>query len=241
MKGHETELNAAALALLKAPFKESEYGAVGGTNMYVRKPAIKDRLNEIDPGWTISEPVFVGRDGDVVFMSATLTVCGVSRGGLGSGIIQTARKITDKAGNEEWIAVEGFELAREITKAYKGAASDCLSRAAVWFGVGEDLHEKPNTDKAANTINRFLNRQPPSTPQQSSGSQPPARNGKFEDLRNEDVARRFIQRWRGQSLTNADVLAALGVSRLGEWTKGKAAADEAVNAYITAKLAQAEA
>ena len=62
-----------------------------------------------------------------------------------------------------------------------------------------------------------------------------------EYLRDKDVAGRFIQRWRGQSLADTDVLAALGVAKLSEWTKGRAAADDAVNAWLAAKLAQESA
>jgi hypothetical protein len=86
------------------------------------------------------------------------------------------------------------------------------------------------------------------TPQESSGgARPPARQRYqplppvSEDLRDKDVASRFIQRWRGQSLSDTDVLAALGVAKLSEWTKGRAAADEAVNSWLAAKLAQESA
>lgn len=76
----------------------------------------------------------------------------------------------------------------------------------------------------------------------SSGSAP-RRNGNAsnpggDDLRDKDVASRFIQRWRAQALSDSDVLAALGVTKLSEWTKGRKAADEAVNAWIADKSAQ---
>lgn len=67
----------------------------------------------------------------------------------------------------------------------------------------------------------------------------PQSNGKnSDDLRDKEVASRFIQRWRKQALSDNDVLAALGVSRLSEWTKGRKAADEAVNAWLAGKLTQ---
>lgn len=62
-----------------------------------------------------------------------------------------------------------------------------------------------------------------------------------DDLRDKEAASRFIQRWRQQSLSDADVLLALGVSKLSEWTKGRAAADEAVNAWLASKLTQESA
>lgn len=61
------------------------------------------------------------------------------------------------------------------------------------------------------------------------------------DLRDKDEAIKFIMRWRRQSLTDKDVLEALGVEKLSEWGKGKAAADDAVNAYLAAKLSQESA
>lgn len=218
---------------LNAPFAEPAYGVVNG-KVYLRKSAIKDRLSDVDPGWALSEPQFVAREGDVVFMSATLTVGGVSRGALGSGLILSTKS--------DGRPIEGINLAREVSKAYKAAASDCLSRAAVYFlKAADDLREKPNDAGSTATISAYLKRQQPSTPQSSSGTQPPARRAASEDLRDKDVAARFIQRWRGQALSDTDVLAALGVAQLSEWTKGRAAADDAVNAWLAAKLAQESA
>jgi hypothetical protein len=58
-----------------------------------------------------------------------------------------------------------------------------------------------------------------------------------DDLSDRDVASRFIQRWRSQSLSDSEVLAALGVAKLSEWTKGREAADDAVNAWLAGRLA----
>ncbi len=58
-----------------------------------------------------------------------------------------------------------------------------------------------------------------------------------DNLQNMEVATRFIQHWRQQAVTDADVLRALGVSRLSEWTDGKAKADAAVLAYIARQTA----
>lgn len=58
-----------------------------------------------------------------------------------------------------------------------------------------------------------------------------------DDLSDRDVASRFIQRWRSQSLSDSEVLAALGVTKLSEWTKGRKAADAAVNTWLAGHLA----
>lgn len=165
-------LTSEQIDILNAPFDDvHDYGVVNG-KVYLRKEAIKRRLTAADPGWSISEPQFVARDGDVVFMSATLTVGGVSRAALGSGTINSTRKQKDGS----VIAIDGYDLALEIRKAYKGAAMDCLARAAVFFMRGlDDLREKPNNEQSIATINGFLKQRRPTTPQDSSGSQPPAR------------------------------------------------------------------
>lgn len=54
---------------------------------------------------------------------------------------------------------------------------------------------------------------------------------------NADVAAAFTTHWRAQSVTDQGLLDALGVSRLGEWTKGRAAADKAVQVWLTGKAA----
>lgn len=65
----------------------------------------------------------------------------------------------------------------------------------------------------------------------------PANVTDLDDLRNRDVASLFIQRWRSQALSDGEVLAALGVSRLSEWTQGRAAADAAVNEWLAGNVA----
>lgn len=77
------------------------------------------------------------------------------------------------------------------------------------------------------------------TPQQQLGNGDSRRAVDSEDLRDKDVASRFIQRWRGQALSDTDVLAALGVAKLSEWTKGRAEADSAVNAWLAGQLNKA--
>ena len=63
-------------------------------------------------------------------------------------------------------------------------------------------------------------------------------SGTSDDLRDKEVASRFIQRWRSQSLSDSEVLAALGVTKLSEWSKGRKAADDAVNAWLAGRLTE---
>lgn len=58
-----------------------------------------------------------------------------------------------------------------------------------------------------------------------------------DSLQDRDVAFAFLTHWRGQSLSDAEVLSALKVGRLSQWTEGRKAADAAVNAFISAQVA----
>lgn len=53
-----------------------------------------------------------------------------------------------------------------------------------------------------------------------------------DSLQQRENAAAFVTHWRGQSLTDADILAALGVSKISEWSSGRKAADAAVQAYL---------
>lgn len=61
------------------------------------------------------------------------------------------------------------------------------------------------------------------------------------DLRDKTIASLFIQRWRKQSLSDSEVLAALGVSKLSEWSKGRKAADEAVDRWLLDRINEPKA
>jgi hypothetical protein len=114
---------------------------------------------------------------------------------------------------------------RSVEKSETAAIGRALAHAGygTQFASGDDTgSSEPRIPQAVTT-----------TPRRTS-------NGS-EDLRDKDVASRFIQRWRGQSLSDTDVLLALGVTKLSEWTKGRAAADEAVNTWLAGKLTQESA
>lgn len=78
-----------------------------------------------------------------------------------------------------------------------------------------------------------------SQPGGSDGAgQPPAPNvTSADDLRNRAVAEEFMTNTRAKGISDADVLAALGVSKLSDWTQGRKAAGERVKAWQAGKLA----
>ncbi len=122
-------MNRSIWDILEEPFQVEEHDWKDG-QIYLRKDAIRCRLTEADPRWELSQPTIVNVHDDVVVMTASLMVAGISRAGIGTGIIQHA-KIDPKTG-ESNRNVEATLLA----KAYKSAASDCLPRAALEFNVG---------------------------------------------------------------------------------------------------------
>lgn len=126
------------IALLQKPFQPNEHGWVNGS-IYIKKAAIRRRLNQVDPAWMISPPALVIAQDDLIVLTGTLTIGGVARSGLGTGIIQLTKKLSSGS----VVDLEGFELSRARAKAYKTAASDILPRAASMFGVGDYLKEIP--------------------------------------------------------------------------------------------------
>lgn len=63
-----------------------------------------------------------------------------------------------------------------------------------------------------------------------------AAEAEIDSLQNIDNAKMFVTHWRAQSLTDADILKALGVERISEWTKGRVEADKQVQAYIDKQI-----
>lgn len=132
-------LTDAQIEALAAPFKPSEHGWVNGSP-YLLKSAIMSRLSQVDPAWSISQPTVVHQSEDIIVLSANLTIGGVTRSGLGTGII--IRSKTDRKTNTT-TEVTGYELAKNISKAWKSATSDLLPRAANNFAVGAYLRDAP--------------------------------------------------------------------------------------------------
>jgi hypothetical protein len=58
-----------------------------------------------------------------------------------------------------------------------------------------------------------------------------------DDLRRLENAQEFVRHWRAQGLTDIEMLTALNVTRISEWTQGRKKADAAVTAYVEAQLA----
>jgi hypothetical protein len=136
------------IALLTKPFKPSEHGFLNGSP-YVLKSAIRRRLAEVDPTWSLGQPLHLTTENDVVVMSGSLMVCGITRHEIGTGIITRTKK--DKS-TGEYIDLPAYEIARNVAKAFKTAASDILPRAAVQFGVGQYLKDiTPNERGQINT------------------------------------------------------------------------------------------
>jgi hypothetical protein len=159
-----TEQNMLTLA---KPFELAEHGFKSG-NVYLRKSAIRRRLSKVDLMWTISAPEFVITHDDVVIYRGSITVGGVTRSGLGSGIIQ--RFDSNKK------ELEGYNLARNVAKAHKEAVTDILARAAVEFGVGNYLRDKPAHIKEidfADWLAKLSGTKPAPVTQQPAGSPPP--------------------------------------------------------------------
>lgn len=141
------------LAILERPFALDEHGFVNG-NPYIRKNAIRHRLTEVDPSWTISEPEIMAMTDEVVVMRGTLTVNGVTRAAVGSATILRHQRIEHKDQPDEYIPLNPVEQTRQVSKACKAAASDIIARAALEFGIGVYLKEIPK-GKNDPKINNF--------------------------------------------------------------------------------------
>lgn len=63
-----------------------------------------------------------------------------------------------------------------------------------------------------------------------------AADREVDSLQDRENAEAFVKHWRGQSLSDKDILAALGVTKISEWSKGRKAADVVVSAYIAEQL-----
>lgn len=196
------------LLTLAKPFALHEHGFVQG-NPYLLKSAIRERLSKVDLLWTASEPEFVTMAGeDVVVYRGSITIGGVTRWGLGSGIIQR----TDKKGNP----VEGFSLAKNIAKAHKQAASDVLPRAAIEFNVGAYLKDKKPRDlpqeRFAQWLAQFSGDKSTLQTEQTPGAEPKA-------WATAETVKYLLDRCtQGLKLTWADVARFTSIAELEDYT-----------------------
>lgn len=141
-------------------------------------------------------------------------------------VLATAHAGAVDKGNAVW---SGRSLEKSETAA--------IGRALAHAGFGAQFAGVEESDarrRAEPPVERVITTGPAPAPRRGSGSS----SAGGDDLRDKEVASRFIQRWRSQSLSDADVLSALGVTKLSEWSKGRKAADDAVNAWLAGKLSE---
>lgn len=194
---------------LQEPFKFNEHGFLQ-KSPYILKSAIRNRLNRVVPGWQTAAPEIVVVDADLVVMRGALIIGDTKRYGVGTGIILRA--------DSKGVLFDGAKLAGMKVKAYKQATSDVLPRAALEFGIGQYLKDKP---KGINEDNF---------------------RGWLEGLGapvpwNATEVKSFIAHWEIESLTLADLKKALNVTGgWHEWKGTAAEADAAVTAYIKTHL-----
>lgn len=111
------------LRILKAHFKPEQHQFDYNKNAYIKEQAICNRIEDVDPAWSLSEPKIFWRDGlggvSICEVTVVITIKGVSRGGVGQ---------KEVVGNKSKSA--------EANQAVKSAATDALKRAARLFGIG---------------------------------------------------------------------------------------------------------
>lgn len=110
-------------ALKEHGLKPQREGDTGG-QPYLLKTALERRLYTVAPGWEIGAPQLITVQGDVVVMSATMTIEHQTMGALGTGTIKHSK--------DSIPAVD----AQFVATAYKTASSDLLPRCALMFGLG---------------------------------------------------------------------------------------------------------
>lgn len=166
----------ATLQQLEKPFAFEDHGIIRKKdqtidNVYLLKEAIRRRMSLIDPQWSTGAPELVGIQGDVVVMRGTLTLLGATRTAMGTGKITRTRQYDNKR-----VEIEGYELAREESKAIKAAVSDLLPRLATEWNIGSYLRSMPKTIKTDADLKQWLSNQMDSwrkrynTPQRPSQS-----------------------------------------------------------------------
>lgn len=131
-------LTALDLAKLAYPFRRDDHEFLQGY-VYIQEEAITERLDTVDPNWSISIDEAIGYGDSVVFLS-TLTVKDVRRSNAGGNPVQREKK--DKT------VLDQYSQADNGVNAHKGAATDALKRCARMFGIGRYLLSAPKEGKA---------------------------------------------------------------------------------------------
>jgi hypothetical protein len=112
------------VAQLTAFFPTRDHEFLNGLT-YITESAITARLDSVDPSWNFQILGTWQRDSQII-VSARLTVCGVSRDGVGMKNIERSSDGTKEHGEAE-----------------KSAATDALKRCARLFGIGRYLLDLP--------------------------------------------------------------------------------------------------
>lgn len=180
--------------------------------------------------------------GDVLIARALVIIGGINVA-TGHATIRSGRGTT-------W---EG----REVEKAETAAIGRALATAGYGtLNAGDEFDESENLadapvaapDKPPKTAHKKPAPLPAVAPPEgyeprasasAEGEAPAAASD--DDLRTFDNAKAFIAHWRAQGITDKDILAALNVSRISEWTQGRAAADNTIRAYIEKESGKANA
>ncbi len=203
---------------LQKPFTLAEHGFYQ-KSPYILKSAIRARLNRITPGWLLLPPELIAHDESVVIMRGGLQIGDIKRYAVGTGIVIRA--------NSNGVVFDGAKLSGMVSKAYKQAASDILPRAAVEFGVGEYLKDKPkgiNEDNFAPWLAKLT----------AAPADPNAWT--IENIRE------WGNKWRAKGLNDTQLFKALNITE--KWTNYKgtvAEADKAVDAFINISALDAPA
>jgi hypothetical protein len=138
------------LNTLKRFFPTQDHEFDWGKNCYITEYAITNRLEEVDPSWSFTDPAITtraehGEDGlTIVTAVLTMTVKGVSRTGVGRSNIELRK-----------------DGKREADQAEKAAATDALKRAARLFGVGRYLLTLDKKVRDYTSLETWLNQNKP--------------------------------------------------------------------------------
>jgi len=134
MDGYLT-LTAEAVEHLKKPFA-AQFHDFRQSYVYLAERAVCERIEQVDPAWSFILTDMHQRD-DQIIVTATMTILGTHRQGIGMSEIKMAGK-------------SSFE-------AEKGAATDALRRCARLFGVGRYLLDTPQSVKDERSLTAWLN------------------------------------------------------------------------------------
>jgi hypothetical protein len=156
------------LKVLQRPFAPNEHEFLKG-NAYITEFAITNRIEMVDPAWSLEQVSLYHRpdtatNRPIVICTMRLTICGVSRDGVGMADVSMMK---DNKG--------------EANEAEKSAATDAMKRAARLFGIGRYLLNLPDNVRDAASMTRYLGGQaqtparpvtPPLAPQNAANGQP---------------------------------------------------------------------